>query len=161
MAAQVNRYWKNIRKDASYTGCKESSYQKLTTKMGTTKSNLQNQNTNCVYLLSSTQILKAFNINRTRVSHCRQNPSLPNTSITYHVVAASTSNVVMGDTLNHPKWIWEMTLLKRFWTRSWPQQLSVDTTWPIKFQWNGWPKNNGGNRTAPRTAWPVPNHSSQ
>ena len=118
MAAQVNRYWKNILKDASYTGRKESSYQKLTTKMGMTKSNLQNQNTNCVYLLSSTQVLKAFNINRTRVSHCRQNTSPPNANITYHVVAASKWNSVMGDTLNHPKWIWEMTLLKSFWTRS-------------------------------------------
>ena len=35
--------------------------------------------------------------------HRHRNPSSLNTSITYHVGAASTSNAVMRNTLNHPK----------------------------------------------------------
>ena len=104
-AVPVKRYWKTIWKDTSYTGRKESSSQKLMTRRGVTKSNLQKQNTNYVYLLLSTQILKAFYVNKTRVSHRHRNLSPPNTSITYHLGAASTWNVLMGHTLNHPKWI--------------------------------------------------------
>ena len=97
--------------DASYMGHKESSSQKSTTRRGVTKSNLQKQNTNYVYFLSSKQISKAFYVNKTRVSHHHQNPSIRNTSITYHVGAASTWRSVLGNTLNHPKWIWGW----RFW----------------------------------------------
>ena len=57
--------------------------QNLTTRRGMTKSSLQKENANYVYLLSSTHISKAFYINKTRVSHRYQNPSPPNTSITY------------------------------------------------------------------------------
>ena len=110
-AAPEKRYWKTTWKDASYTGCKESSSQKLTTERGLIKLNLQKQNTNYVCLLSSMWIL-------TRVSYRHQNPSPPNISITYHVRTASSWNVLMGDTLNHPKWILGMTLLKSFWTKS-------------------------------------------
>ena len=39
MAAPVKRYLKTIWKDASYTGCKESSSQKLTTRTDLSKSN--------------------------------------------------------------------------------------------------------------------------
>ena len=46
---------------------------------------------------------KAFYINKSHVSHHHINPSSPNTSITYHVGAASKWNAVMGNTLNHPK----------------------------------------------------------
>ena len=60
MAAPVKRYWKTIWKDASYKEHKESSSQKLTTKRGITRSNLQKQNTNYVYLLSSMQVLFCF-----------------------------------------------------------------------------------------------------
>ena len=105
MAALVKRYWRTIWKDASYTGLKESSTHKLTTRRGVAKSSLQKQNTNYVYILSSTRILKAFCVNKTHVSHRHQNCSPPSTSITYHVGAASTWNAVMGNTLNHPKWI--------------------------------------------------------
>ena len=108
-AAPVKRYWKTIWKDASNTGRK-----KVTTRRDVTKSNLQKQNTN---LFSSTQILKAFYVNKTPLSHRHQNLSPPNTSITYHVGAASTSNAVMWNILNHPKWICGMTPLKSFWTR--------------------------------------------
>ena len=87
---------------------KEYSSQKLTTRRGVTKSNLQKQNTNYVYLLSSTWISKAFYVNKTRVSH------------QHHIPCGSCIYVKcnMGDTVNHPKWIWKMTLLKGFWTRS-------------------------------------------
>ena len=104
----VKRYWKTIWKDASYTGLREPSSQKLTTRRGVTESNLQKQNTNYVYLLSSTWISKAFYVNKTRVSH------------QHHVPCGSCIYVKfnMGDTVNHPKWIWKMTLLKGFWTRS-------------------------------------------
>ena len=95
MAAPVKRYWKTIWKDASYTGHKESTSQKLKKRRGMTKSSLQKQNTNYVYLLSSTQILKKFYVNKTHMNHRHQNPSPPNTSITYHVGDASTWNAVM------------------------------------------------------------------
>ena len=47
------------------------------------------------YLLSSMWISKVFHINKTRVSHCHQNPPSHNnlsqkSSITYHAGAAST-----------------------------------------------------------------------
>ena len=48
--------FKTIWKNATYTGYKESSSQKLTTRRVVTKSNLQKQNTNYVYLFSSTWI---------------------------------------------------------------------------------------------------------
>ena len=48
--------FKTIWKNATYTGNKESSSQKLTTRRVVTKSNLQKQNTNYVYLFSSTWI---------------------------------------------------------------------------------------------------------
>ena len=94
---------KNIWKDASYTGHKESSSQNLTTRRGTAKSNSQKQNANYVYLLSSMRISKVLYVNKTRVSLPHRSPSPPNISITYHVGAASTWNAVMGNTLNHPK----------------------------------------------------------
>ena len=100
----VKRYWrKKIWKDASYTGHKESSSQKLMTRRSATKSSLQKQNTNCVCFLSSMWISKVFYLNKTCVGHCHENPSSPNTNNTYHVGAASTWNPVMGNTLNHPK----------------------------------------------------------
>ena len=86
-------------------GAQRTKIQKLTTRRGMTKSSLQKQNTNYVYLLSSTRISKAFYINKTRVSHRYQNPSPPNTNITYHEEATSTGNALMEDTLNHLKWI--------------------------------------------------------
>ena len=94
---------KNIWKDASCTGHKESSSQKLMTRRSATKSSLQKQNTNCVCLLSSMWISKVFYLNKTCVGHCHENPSSPNINNTYHVGAASTWNAVMGNTLNHPK----------------------------------------------------------
>ena len=103
MAVPVKRYWKTIWEDASYKEHKKSSFQKLMTRRGVTKSSLQKQNSNCTYLLSSTQILKLFYINKTRVNHYHQNPSPPNTNNTYHVEAASMWNAVMDDTLKHPK----------------------------------------------------------
>ena len=103
MAVPVKKYWKNIWKDASYMEHKESSFQKLTTRRGLTKSSFQKQNTNCAYFLSSTQISKVFYINKARVNPRHQNPSSPNTSNTYHVEAASTLHAVMDDTLMHPK----------------------------------------------------------
>ena len=90
MAVPVKRCWKTIWEDASYTEYKESSFKKLTTRRGVTKSSLQEQNTNCAYLLSSMRIWKAFYIKKTRVNHCHQNPSPPNTTNTYHMEAAST-----------------------------------------------------------------------
>ena len=48
------------------------------------------RNTKYVYLLSSPWSSKAFYLNKSCVSHRHQNPSPPNTSITYHVGAAST-----------------------------------------------------------------------
>ena len=93
MTKPVKRYCKkkkNIWKDASYTGHKESSSQKLMTKRNATKSSLQKQNTNCVYFLSSIWISKVFYLNKTRMNHRHQNPSSANTSILYHVRAAST-----------------------------------------------------------------------
>ena len=101
IAVSVKRHWKTIWKYASYTGYKESSFQKLTTRNGMTKSILKKLNTN--YLLSSARILKVFYVNKTCVSHRHQSNSPPNTSITYHVGAASLWNAVMGDTLNHLK----------------------------------------------------------
>ena len=74
-----------------------SKSKRLTTRWGTTKSNSQKQNTNYIYLLLSMWILKVFYVNKTHVSHCHQNPSLPNTSITYHVGAASMWNAVMDN----------------------------------------------------------------
>ena len=115
MTVSVKRYWKTIWEDLSYTRHKESSFQKLTTRRGVTKSSLQKPNTNYVYLLWSTQISKAFY--KARVSHDHQNLSPIKTSNTYHVEAASTWNAVMDDTLKHPKWIKGMTLLKSFWSR--------------------------------------------
>ena len=94
---------KSIWKDASYMGHKESSSQKLTTGRGATKSKLQKPNTNYVYISSSMQISKVFYVNKTCVSHCNQNPSSSNTSITYHVGALSMWNAVIGNTFNHPK----------------------------------------------------------
>ena len=105
MAVSVKRYQKTILEDLSYTRHEESSFQKLMTRRGVAKSSLQKPNTNYVYLLSSTQILKAFYVNKTRVSHHHQNASPPNTSIRYHVETASTWNAVMGNTLKHSKWI--------------------------------------------------------
>ena len=61
----------------------------------------------------------------------------------------------MDNTLNHTKWIWGMTLLKRFGPG--PSR----SNHPIKSLWNAWPKNNGGNTTMPQTARSAPNHSSQ
>ena len=84
-------------------GAQRTKIQKLTTRRGMTKSILQKQNTNYVYLLSSTHISKAFYIYKARVSHRHQNPSLPNTSITYHEEATSIGNALMEDTLNHLK----------------------------------------------------------
>ena len=69
MTTQVKRYWKTIRKDASYMGRQESSSKKLTTRRGVKKSN-----NNYVYLLLSTRILKAFYVNKTRGSHRHQIP---------------------------------------------------------------------------------------
>ena len=46
MAVPVKRYWKTIWEDASYTEHKESSFQKLATRRGVTKSSLQKQNNN-------------------------------------------------------------------------------------------------------------------
>ena len=60
MTKQWRGIEKNLWKDASYTKHKESSSQKLTTRRSTTKSSLQKQNTNYVYLLSSMQISKVF-----------------------------------------------------------------------------------------------------
>ena len=101
MTKPMKRYWKINWKDTSYTELKESSFQMLTTRRDVTKFNLQKQNTNCNYLLSSTRISKVFYLNNTHVDHLHQNPSSPNTSNTYHVGAASTWNAVMDDTLNH------------------------------------------------------------
>ena len=86
----IEEVLKNHWEDASYMEQKESSSQKLTTRRGLTKSSLQKQNTNYVYLLSSTRISKLFYVNKTRVSHCHQNCSPPNTSIMYLVDTAST-----------------------------------------------------------------------
>ena len=90
MATPVKRHRKAICKDANYMEHKESSFQRLTTRRGVKKLNLQKQNTNCVYLLSSMRISKAFYKNKTRVSHRHQNPSPPNTSNTDHVGVTST-----------------------------------------------------------------------
>ena len=95
---------------------KEYSSQKLTTRRGVTKSNLQKHNTNYVYLLSTMWISKAFYVNKTCLSYRHQNLSPP--IIRYHVGAASKWNELMGNILNHPKWIWGMMLLKCFWTKS-------------------------------------------
>ena len=76
---------KTIWKDASYIGRKDSSSPKVTTKRGLAKSNLQKKNANYIYLLSSRWILKTFYVNKSRVSHHHQNPSPPNTNITYHL----------------------------------------------------------------------------
>ena len=84
-------------------GHKESSSQKLITRRCVTKSSSQKQNTNYIYLLQSTRILKAFYVNKARLSHRYRNPSPPNTSITYHVRAASMRNAVMDNASNHPK----------------------------------------------------------
>ena len=99
MAVPVKRYWKTIWEDANFTEDKESSYQKLATRRGMTKSSLQQQNTNSIYLLSSMQISKAFYVNKTR----HQNPSPPNTSNTSNEEAASMWNAVIDNTLKHPK----------------------------------------------------------
>ena len=80
---------KTIWKDASYTGHEESSSKGLMTRRGVTKSSLQKQNTNYVYLLPSMWISKVFYVNKTRVSHHHRSRPPSNTSITYHVVAAS------------------------------------------------------------------------
>ena len=69
MTVSVKRYWKTIQEDVSYTGHKESSFQKLMTRRGVTQSSLQKPDTNYVYLLSSTQTLKAFYVNKARASH--------------------------------------------------------------------------------------------
>ena len=61
------------------------------------------QNTNYFYLLLSMRISKVFYLNKIRVGHRHQNPSSPNTSITYHVEAAFMWNAVMSNTLNQPK----------------------------------------------------------
>ena len=100
-AAPVKRYRKTIWKDASNTGHNESSSQKVTTREGVTKSNLQKQNTNYVYLLSSKQNSKALYVNKTCVSHRHQSHLTPNTSITYHLGAGSTWNALLriGETL--------------------------------------------------------------
>ena len=102
-AAPVKRYWKTIWKGASYMEHKESSFQKLTTRKGMRKLNLQKQNTNCVYPLPSMWTWKAFYVKKTGVNHRHQNPSSPNTSNIYHVGATSTWNAVMENPLNHPK----------------------------------------------------------
>ena len=65
------------------------------------KTSLQKQNTNYIDLLSSTWISKAFYLNKTCLSHRHRNPSLPITSITYHVRAAFSWNAMMDNTLNH------------------------------------------------------------
>ena len=77
MAAPVKSYSKTIWEDVSYTGHKESSFHKLTTRRGVIKSNLEKQSTNYVYLLSSTWVSKAFYVNKTSVSHHHQNLSPP------------------------------------------------------------------------------------
>ena len=68
MTTQVKRYWKTIRKDASYMGRQESSSKKLTTRRVVKKSN-----NNYVYLLLSIRISKAFYVNKTRGSHSSSN----------------------------------------------------------------------------------------
>ena len=102
MAAPMKSYWKTIWKDANYTGCKESSFQKLAIRKGVTKSSLQKQNTTYVHLLSSTWTSKAYYVNKTPVSHHHGNPSLPNTNITYHVGDASTWNAMLEILWNTP-----------------------------------------------------------
>ena len=97
-AAPVKR--KTIWKDASYTVHTESSSQKLKTRRGVTKLNLQKRNANYVYLLSSMGISKVLYANKTCVYHRHQNLSPSNTNITYHLGAASTWNAVMDDILN-------------------------------------------------------------
>ena len=61
-----------VLKGASCMGRKESSSQKLTTRRDVTKSNLQKQNTDYIYLLSSTRISKSYYVNKTRMSHRHQ-----------------------------------------------------------------------------------------
>ena len=80
MTVSVKRYWKTIQEDVSYMGHKESSFQKLMTRRGVTQSSLQKPDTNYVYLLSSTQTLKAFYVNKARASHHYQilHHSIPN-----------------------------------------------------------------------------------
>ena len=85
----TEEYRKTMWKDASYMGHKESSSKKLATRSGMAKSSLEKPNTNYVFLLSSTQVLKVYYVNKARVSHHHQNPSPPITNITYHVGAAS------------------------------------------------------------------------
>ena len=87
-------------------------------KKGCDKEKLKKQNSNYVYHLSSTRNSKEYYVNKTHVSHRHQNPSLPNTNITYHVGAASAWNSVVENTLNHCKWMWWKTPLKSFWIRS-------------------------------------------
>ena len=53
------------------------------------KSSLRKQNTNYVYLLSSTGVLKPLLVKKTRANHHHQNPSPPNTSNTCNVEAAA------------------------------------------------------------------------
>ena len=74
MTKPVKRYWKkktkSIWKGATYTGHKESNSQNLMTWRSATKSNLQKQNTNYVYFLSSMQISKVFyDSNKIGVGH--------------------------------------------------------------------------------------------
>ena len=87
MVVPVKKYLKAIWKDASYTVHKESSF-KLVIRRDVKKLSLQKQYTNCVYLLSSMRISKACYVNKTRVNHRHQNPSLTNTNITLYAGAA-------------------------------------------------------------------------
>ena len=86
------------------------------------------------------------------------------TQCQYHVPCGSCIYVKSSDGqyFEQPQKNVGMTLLKGFWTgRSQPQQPSVGNTCPTKPLWNGWPKNNGQNRTTPSTTQSAPNHSSQ
>ena len=117
MAAPVKRYWKTIWEDASYPGHKKSSFQKLMTIRGVIKSSLQKQNTNYVYLLSSTQISKVFHVSKTRVNHRHWNPSPPiPASRTMWVLSATTIiwqvNIEV-QLRTHATWI--TTLIQRTW----------------------------------------------
>ena len=102
MIKPVKKYWKkkHLKRCKLHRTQKiklpEASDKKECNKVKSTK-----QNTNYVYLLSSVQISKVFCLNKTPVDYRHQNPSSTNTSITYHVEAASTWNTVMGNTLNH------------------------------------------------------------
>ena len=103
MTKPVKSYWKKYLERCKLNEAQRIKLPEADNKKECNKVKSEKPNTNFVYLLSSMQISKVFYVSETHMNHRHQNPSSPNTSIKYHVGAASAWNAVVSNTLNQPK----------------------------------------------------------